>query len=186
MVRDTAYVDVETGEVYSRKRRFVDVQFDEEKGYLFWNRRSHVKTFNHVDFPAEMSFADIGRMAKLAKRVWRDTNMLAYRSDGGVKPYDVERIAEVIGLGPRQAYRFIAKMINLGIMAKVKVEVGGKKEIHYYLNPIHFCSSNRINLNLYLLFRDQLDQVLPEWVKQKFAESERKQKEKEGARRDAS
>ena len=168
MLRRIEYRDPDTGYILRAKERFVDVQWDEEKGYLFWNRKAHTKLFNDVDFPDEMTFADRGRMATLAKKVWRDTNMLAYRGNGGIKPYGIEHIAKVIKTEKRQAYNFVEKMIRLGMMAKVKVETDGRQETHYYLSPIHFCSTNRINLNLYLLFREQLDAVLPDWVKIEF------------------
>jgi hypothetical protein len=170
------YVDTKTGEIYGEKVRHIAVAFDEEKGYLFWARKSFAKSFLDVDFPEEMTMVDRGRMATLAKKIWSNTNMLGYRGNGGVRPYDVKKIGEVIGLRPYQAGQFVRKMIRLGIMARVNVEVGGKKETHFYINPIYFFSSNRIPLNLYLIFRRQLDEVLPDWVKRKYMEQEEREK----------
>lgn len=184
LILKTQYIDRDTGEVYAEKRKYVSPAFDEEKGYLFWVRKHNVRMFQDIDFPPELSLVDIGRLAKLSKKVFRDTNLLAYRGNGGVKPMSVDQIAEVIELKKRQAYNFLARMQRIGMIKKIDVptKVNGKqkKVPHYYLNPIYFCSSNRINLNLYLLFQDQLDPLLPEWVKQKFAEGLERMKEAEG------
>ena len=60
---------------------------------------------------------------------------------------------------------------TLDYVNKVNVDTGGHKEVHFYVNPIYFFSSNRIPLNLYLIFRKELDKVLPSWVKAKYAEN---------------
>jgi hypothetical protein len=60
---------------------------------------------------------------------------------------------------PRQAYRFVEKMIKLGIMARVKVECENHTQTQYYINPMYYFSSNRLPLNLYLMFQPQLDEV---------------------------
>jgi hypothetical protein len=159
---------IDNGEVRSVQEKNFAPVFDEEKGYLFWARKSFAKSFHDVDFPEEMNDLEIGRMARLAKRIWSNTNMLGYRGNGGVRPYSTDKIAEVLNMKTRQAYRFIEKMVKLGVLARVKVETGGSKETHLYVNPIYFSSTNRIPLNLYLIFRKQLDEVFPEWVKESY------------------
>ena len=176
MIKETRYIDEATGEVRGGKVRHIAAAFDEEKGYLFWARKSFAKSFLDVPFPREMSDLEIGRMARLAKKIWSNTNMLGYRGNGGVRPYNTAGISAILKIGPRQTQRFIEKMIRLGVMARVEIKTEGRQEIQYYINPIYFFSSNRIPLNLYLIFRQQLDQVLPEWVKQEFAGQERQVK----------
>lgn len=178
MIKRTQYIDENTGEICADKARFISAAFDEEKGYLFWVRKNFAKSFQDVDFPSEMSFTEIGRMAKLAKKIWSNTNMLGYRGHGGIKPYNVEMIGEVIGLKPRQAARFVDKMIRLGVMAKVTVQAEKKREVHYYINPLYFFSSNRLPLNLYLIFRNQLDPFLPNWVIHRFNEQNSSKEDK--------
>jgi hypothetical protein len=181
MIKRTMIID--NGEVRSVQEKAFAPVFDEAKGYLFWARKSFAKSFHDVDFPEEMNDLEIGRMAKLAKRIWSNTNMLGYRGNGGVRPYSVEMIAAFLKMKPRQTYRFIEKMVKLGVIARVKIDTGGNKETHLYVNPIYFCSTNRIPLNLYLIFRKQLDEVLPDWVKEKYRkqngyEGEKKYREK--------
>jgi len=170
MEKRTIFVDEKTGEVVSEKRHHISAAFDDEKGYLLWARKNFAKSFSEIDFPKDMTTLEIGQMTRLSKRIWSNTNMLGYRGSGGVKPYDIDKIAEVLNISSRQAYRFMQKMMKLGIIAKVTVDTEGKKDTHYYINPMYFFSSKRIPLNLYLIFRKQLDAVLPQWVIQRFSD----------------
>jgi len=166
----TIFADELTGEVYSQKSQLTCKRFDPEKGYLFRNQAGGFSQFYDVPFPEDMTDVEIGRMTRLAKKMWGKTNMLGYRGNGGVKPYDIEGIAKIIGLGKSQAYSFIKKMIRLGVVAKVKIESNGVTDYQYYVNPLYYNSSNRIPLNLYLLFRQQLDPYIPSWARLKFIE----------------
>lgn len=158
------------GVVHKEEERNFPPHFDEEKGYLFWHRKNFAKTYQDVPFPDSMSVMDIGRMTLLSKKIWSNTNMLGYRGNGGVKPYTVEQLGMIIGCGPRQAHRFVARMIELGVMARVETKVEGSREVQFYINPVYFFSSNRVPLNLYLIFRKQLDAVLPWWVIQRYGD----------------
>ena len=164
------YYDKSTGEIFHEKDMITGTYFDEEKGYLFWNRKAYAKMFSCVDFPPNVTDAEIGKLTKLAKKIYSNTNMLAYRGNGGVTAHNIETISNVLSITDRQCSIFINKMIRLGIMGKAKYEVEGKICFQYYLNPIYFFSSNRIPLNLYLIFKDQLDAILPKWVKDKYAD----------------
>jgi hypothetical protein len=179
VIKRTTIADETTGEVHSTKVQYISAAFHEEKGYLFWARKGFAKSFQDVPYPREMTFEEIGRVAVLAKHIWSNTNMLGYRGNGGVKSYNVEQIGGLIGLKRRQAYNFVNKMLRLGILAKVNIKMEGKTETQYYINPIYFFASNHIPLNLYLIFRRQLDAVLPDWVKQQFVETAKRQKQSE-------
>lgn len=170
MIKETKLIS-DDGEIIKNNIHHIAAAFDEEKGYLFWARKSFAKSFMDIPYPPGMNHSEIGKMAILAKKIWSNTNMLGYRGNGGVKPYTPEQIGKFIDLGPRQAGRFIDKMIRIGILARVKIETGGKKETQYYVNPVFYFSSNRIPLNLYLIFKDQLDRFLPDWVKQEFSKN---------------
>jgi len=162
-------IDTVTGEVLFSTQRASKVKyFDEEKGYLFWARKSFSKSFADIDFPDDMSDLEIGRMARLAKRIWSNTNMLGYRGNGGVRAYSIDMIADILKIKTRQAYRFIEKMIRLGVLARVTINTDQRKETQLYVNPIYFFSSNRIPLSLYLIFHRQLDQYIPKWAQEAY------------------
>lgn len=166
--KETRLINRDTGEVLKSSTHPIAPMFDEEKGYLFWPRKSFMKSYLDVDFPKEMSFKEIGQMTALAKKMCPKTNMLGYRGNGGTRPYNVDKIGAVIGLKPSQSYSFVRKMIRLGIMAEVKIKTGGKVEVQYYVNPMHYFSGTRIPLNLYLLFHKQLDQHIPGYAQEGY------------------
>ncbi len=178
MLKETKYIDTDTGEIYASKQQYVGMQFDEEKGYLFWNRKSHNKLFHDVDFPEVLNITDIGRLTLLSKHIWRDSNLLAWRGNGGIKAHNIKTISKIVQLKERQTRTFIKRLIVLQILARVEIEVGNKKTNHYYINPIYYCSSKRISLNLYLIFKDSLDKIIPDWVKGKFIELDKNKNSK--------
>lgn len=170
LVKRTQYINEETGEVQAEKVQHIAAAFDDEKGYLFWARKNFAKSFVGVDFPESMTMKERGQMATLAKKMYSTTNMLGYRGNGGVKAYTVEQIGRIIGLKPYQANTFLRKMMKVGMIAKVIVSVGENRVTQYYINPIYFFGSNRIPLNLYLIFQKQLDEVMPDWVKNRYGQ----------------
>jgi hypothetical protein len=170
MKKITTILDEESGEIISQRHQGIGKRFDPEKGYLFRNQVGGFSQFYDIPFPVAMTDMEIGKMTRLAQRMWGKTNMLGYRGNGGVKPYDIPGIARVINLRERQTYNFINKMVELGIMAKVRITMAGKVDYQYYVSPLYYNSSNRIPLNLYLLFREQLDPYIPSWAKKLFIE----------------
>jgi hypothetical protein len=168
MLERKQVIDNKTGQVMADNIRHISSAFDDNKGYLFWARKSFAKSFIDVPYPKEMSKMDIANISILSKHMWSNTNMLGYRGNGGAKPYDVVMIAKAIELKQRQTYSFIKKMIDLGLMAKVDIKTDNGLETQYYINPIYFFGGNRIPLSLYLIFRKQLDGVLPGWVRERF------------------
>lgn len=169
MKKETKYIDEKTGEIRHGRVQYIDAAFDEEKGYLFWNRKKFAKTFQDIDYPDDLSMIDRGRLATLAKKIYSNTNMLGYRGNGGVRPYDIEGIGRLVGLKRSQSYSFVNRMIEMRTLKAVPVQFGDRTETQYYMNPVYFFSSNRLSLNLYLLFREELDAVIPDWVKREFA-----------------
>ncbi len=169
MIEETRRIDETTGEIVNKKVRHIAVQFDEAKGYLFWARKSFAKSFLDVPFPGGLTHAELGKLAILSKHMWANTNMLGYRGNGGARPYTIVQIGGLVGLKEYQAGVFVRKLERKGVIARAKVETEGRSEIQFYVNPIYFFSSNRIPLNLYLIFREQLDKVLPAWVKEEFS-----------------
>lgn len=153
--------------------------FDDERGYLFWNRKTFAKMFDDIEFPDCLSDSEIGKLTKLSKAMYSNTNMIAYRGNGGIKPHNIRTISKLLNLSEHRTKIFINKMIKIGIIGKAKYEVEDAVSYQYYLNPIYFASGNRIALNLYLIFKNQLDDILPNWVKMKYSEIEN-QKIKEG------
>jgi len=162
-----------TGEAVGQytKTTFCNARFDDERGYLWKPKSGGARMFNGVPFPREMSMIDRGRMATLSKHILSKTNMLGYYGHGGVRPYTVDQIGRLISLTPEQSGRFIKRMQTLEIIKPIPVPFGERTEIQYYINPLYFFGNSRLSLNLYVLFHEELDKHLPEWVKDEFSKA---------------
>jgi hypothetical protein len=165
--KETTYY-TEDQQLISKHRQYVDNRFDEEKGYLFWTQKTGIKQFSDVPFPEELTDAEIGKVTKLAKCIYKDSNMLAYRGNGGIKPHTLKTIGKVLNITDRQTERFIKKMIKLRVMARGTFEIGDRSEIHYFISPIYFFTGKRLNNTLYVLFREDLDKNIPPWIRKRF------------------
>lgn len=146
--------------------------FDNEKGYLFKNRSYYFKGFKVDNRLSDKvsDFADIGRLHVLAENTYANTNMIAYYKNKKYYPAGIKEISEMIRLCERNTKDFVKKMIDLGIMAKAIVNSNEQIDVQYYLNPLYFLSSKYLSPGLYMLFRKQLDEHLPQWVINKFNE----------------
>ena len=82
MQKITTYVDEDSGEVLSRKQHGVGKRFDPEKGYLFRNQAGGFSSMM-FPFPETMTDIEIGRMTRLAKKMWGSTNMLRLQRKRG-------------------------------------------------------------------------------------------------------
>lgn len=158
-----------TGEVISQKEKYIPDVLNEE-GYKVPPHKAGAKLFSDVQFPPEMTDSEIGKMARLAKLMIADSNMLGYRSKTGIRAYTQDEIIDIIGLSPKRGKEFLQKMFRLGLMQVCIREYGDITQEEYYINPAYFFAGKRISLNLYLLFREYLDPILPEWVRYKFWE----------------
>ncbi len=163
--------NLQTGEVTKGKTSvtYFPPRFDEEKGYLWWPQKAHTRSFCAVHYPREVSMIDRGRLATLAKYIWSKTNMLGYKGHGGIRPYTVNQIAKLIETDVNQAERFLGRMAKFSIIKPIKVPFGEMVETQYYINPLYFFAGNRLSLNLYLIFREELDAHIPDYIKEEFA-----------------
>lgn len=167
-------IDQATGEVIAsgqRKKWFSN--FRNKQGYLFKPQAHYVRVFTGMKLPKEVKAKDAYRLYLLIDKLENGTNRLVYRSDHTNKSMDVRDIAEYLEMPYTYASTFVAKMIRAGVMARGRIEVGHSKVVSYYFNPLYYIRGKWLSYQLYTLFQDQLDPVLPEWVKRKFAEEHR-------------
>lgn len=161
----TRYINPGTGE-FSEKFKWVDMQFDDE-GYLFWNRKANIKTFIEVPLPAELTWAEKGRIHELKHYILKDNQFLVYRSGNTIKPITTAEMGKILGMSERQCRSLVKKMKDLKIIKEISFD----GFIYFVFNPMYGFKEKRLSLNVYLFFQDELRQILPEWVIKKFSES---------------
>lgn len=167
-------IDQGTGEVIAagqRKKWFSN--FRDSKGYLFKPQAHFVRVFTGIKLPKEIKSKDAYRLYLLIDRLENGTNRLIYRSDHTNRSMHISHIAAYLGIAYASASRFVSRMIRAGVMARGKVKVGHETNVAYYFNPLYYIRGKWLTYELYTLFQDQLDPVLPTWVKRKFAEAHR-------------
>lgn len=167
MLKVIKNIDHRTGMTYSEKRQYIEDSLNEE-GYRVPPHKAGAKMFDDIPLPAEMTFAEKGRMGDLARYMISDTNMLGYRASGKILPYTLDHLIGIIDLSQKRGRQFIKKMIRLGVMQIVTRKYNDMEIVEYYVNPAYFFAGRRISFNLYLLFREHLDLILPKWVKAEF------------------
>jgi hypothetical protein len=159
-------INTETGEVITEEKEY-EAMFNGD-GYKVPAHKLGAKLFADIPFPETMTDSEIGKMARLAKLMVSTSNMLGYRAKGGIRPYTQEHIYRIVGLSKKRGKEFIAKMIQLGIVQRNIRKYGDIESVEFYINPAYFFAGRRIGLNLYLLFREHLEQILPKWVRYEF------------------
>jgi len=164
-IKKTSYINTETGQCFD-KQRFVDMQFDDENGYLFWNQKSHVKTFLDSPLPKDFTWAERGRIEELKHYMLQDSQLLVYRSNNCIKPLTVKHFCRILDMSERQCGALIKKMKQAGIIKEVKTN----GLTYFAFNPVYGLKAKRISLLMFLWFQEELKKTLPEWAIHKFLE----------------
>lgn len=157
----------DNGEPKKEKKFYYEDSFNAD-GYKVPAHKSSAKMFCEVSFPREMTDSEIGKMARLAKLMIADSNMLGYRAKFGIKAYTSDHIIRIVDLSPRRGRQFLDKMRRLGVMQLTMRQYRDMQCIEYYINPAYFFAGRRIGVNLYLLFREHLDPILTPYAKDAF------------------
>jgi hypothetical protein len=163
MIKQSRYIS-EHGEIISEGARIFKV-FDDEKGYLFRAKNFFVRTFSDIKLSEVVkNKTDFANLHILSENIYKDTNMIAVRENGNIRPATVNDIGSLIGLCDRRAKDFVDRMMQKGIIAKLIVNSEERVELQYYLNPLFFMSNKYLSPQLFVLFREQLKPFLKEWA----------------------
>jgi hypothetical protein len=164
MIKRTTTFNEKTGEVINTKQQSFTDSLNED-GYRMPSHKLGARIFNDVQFPAEMSYGDIGKMTCLAKMMIAKNNMLGYRSKGRIAPYNMEEIGGLVGMSGKRAKEFVWKMINSGVMCREDA----KDETRYFINPAYFMANGqRLSFDMFIRFQKELIPLLPGWVIEEF------------------
>jgi|SRR5574343_323228 hypothetical protein len=159
MIRKTVWID-DNGQVINEDQETLTSPMTDE-GYRIPSHKSGARIFSDVLYPAELTDSELGKMTRLAKCMVGRTNMLGYRRNKTIKAYTSEEIGEIVGLHGAKGRKFMARMQRLHMIQRVSTESGPQ----YYINPMYFMANGqRLSLDLFLLFRDWIEGILPRWA----------------------
>lgn len=165
----TTYSD-KTGEIFSEKIRNIYNPFDPDKGYNWKYKSFSIKSYLDIPLPDKFTDAELGKIFRLSRHIYADSNMLGKRVNNYIKPLGKNEIIKIFGLKDRQGRALLKKILENKVVKKFENTEQGKTYVQFYFNPIYFFSGTYISLNLYLLFQDELNKHLPEQVIAKFLE----------------
>ena len=161
------YINEQTGEITTQHTNRV-VYTDKDKGYLMFLNKNKIVSFEGLTLPPDITNIQAGMMYRLATRTEKATNLISYRSHNSTKPAGIKDISNYLGVSERRARLFINAMLRKRIIGKIVVKVGSDTTVQYYVNPIYFMHGKWLNANLYFLFQNDLDGVLPQYAKDFF------------------
>lgn len=176
-VKRTTIIDG-NGEIRSETFEKMRTRWHEDKGFKLYHNQTVLNGFPEASIPKEANKTDLGNLFLLTRYLVGSSNMLGYRGNNNmVTELNMKRIANLLDIRERSAYRFIAKMVQLNLMGKVDVLAGDTKKVQYYMNPIYFSRGKFVNLNLYLLFKESIDPYLTAEAREYFGQHAKEEKE---------
>lgn len=125
----------------------------------------------HSKFRQDIKLSDIVDNKKyllyiyiLSEHIYKNTNVISI--DG--KFANLENIAEVLKLSTRKAKDFLKFAESKQIIKQMNNVVDCKKKGFYAFNPVYVNSCKYIDIDLYLTFKDTLDDLFPNWIVDKY------------------
>jgi hypothetical protein len=167
-IKKSEVVDAVTGEIYSEKvEYFTNKLWKDGKGGMLMPRNGHKKIYGIVKLTDVVKDkGDRANILVLLDNIYKDTNKIC----AGRKIAGIPDIAGMLNLREDRAKRFLGRMMKIGIIAKMTVEVAGTTSVSWVFNPVFVNSCRYVSPDLYLTFQKYIDEVLPDWMRRKYAE----------------
>lgn len=154
----------ENGEIIGQEIIKFYNPFKAGKGYNFKYKSINIKSYLDTPLPKCFTDAEVGRIYRLSRYIYSDSNLLAKRTGGSIKPYSKDEIQEIIGLHRTKFNPFWKKVIG-NMVVKPNIISGME---FYCFNPLYFNSTTYLPVYLYITFQDELREHLPPWVIDKY------------------
>lgn len=149
--------------VYQENKRYYN-PFKENRGYNFKYKSSNIRSYLDIPLPNEFTDSEIGKLTRLSRHIYSDSNMLARRAGGKITAYTKEDAQEIVGLSRARFSNFWRKAVKHRIIKTIVLD----NQEFICFNPIYFNSTTYIPIHLYLAFQTELSRHLPEWVVERY------------------
>jgi hypothetical protein len=161
-------------EVGASKIRKYYSPFQEGRGYNFKYKSTAIKSYLGIELPKCFTDNECGKVYRLSKRIYSDSNLLAKRVNNEIRPMTKQDIIEVVGVHRANFMPFWNKVLKNKIIKPVIL--GGEE--YFCFNPLYYNTTTYMPLYLYIAFQDDLKKHIPEWVVQKYLDMKESQSEK--------
>jgi hypothetical protein len=154
----------EHGEPVNSKVRKFYSPFKEGKGYNFKYKSATIKSYLGVELPKCFSDNECGKMYRLSKHIYSDSNLLAKRVKDGIRPLTKQDIIEIIGVHRANFTPFWKKIIRNKIIKPIVMN----DEEYFCYNPLYYNTTQYMPLYLFIAFQNELKEHLPGWVVKRY------------------
>ena len=153
------------GELVGNKkvRKFYS-PFQDGRGYNFKYKSATIKSYLGVELPKCFTDNECGKMYRLSKKIYSDSNLLAKRINNEICPLTKDDITLIVGVHRTNFSKLWNKMIKHRIIKPIKIN----NEVYFCFNPLYYNSTTYIPLYLFIAFQGELKAHLPEWVVKKY------------------
>jgi hypothetical protein len=151
------------GEVVSETTRKHYNPFKEGLGYNFKYKSIFVKSYLGISLPDIFKDIELGRIYRISKMMYSDSNLLARRSDNKIVPLTRDDIQNKLGMHRTKFVPFWNKLVDNKIIKAVMLD-----NEYFCMNPLYYNSTTYLPLYLFITFQDELKDQLPEWVIEKY------------------
>lgn len=162
----------EDGEIIDEKVVPFYSPFKEGKGYNFKYKSINIKSYLDIPIPECFSDAEVGKIYRLSRYIFSDSNLLAKRRNNEIVPISKQDIQVIVGLHRTKFNPFFKKLVDEKILKQVELSYK-----YYCFNPLFFNSTSYLPLYLFAAFQDELKEYLPKWVMNKYLDMHEKSKD---------
>lgn len=171
-------VITEDGElVGSPKVRKFYSPFKEGKGYNFKYKSITIKSYLGIELPECFTDNECGKIYRLSKRIYSDSNLLAKRVNNEIRPLTKEDIIAIVGVHRTNFSKLWNKMLKHKILKQIKIN----GEDYYCFNPLYYNTTRYMPLYLFIAFQNELREHLPEWVIEKYLDMQEEVRQEDKA-----
>lgn len=164
----------EDGELIKEKVVVFYNPFKEGRGYNFKYKSINIKTYLDIPLPKCFTDSEIGKIYRLSRHIYSNTNLLAKRSNHEIRPLSKQEIQGIVGLYRTKFNPFWNKVLENKIIKSI---VLGDNDF-FCFNPLYFNSTTYLPVYLYIAFQEELNKHLPEWVINKYLDMQEQEKKK--------
>jgi hypothetical protein len=151
--------------------------FKSGKGYNFKYKSAAIKTYLGIELPKCFTDNECGKMYRLSKKIYSNSNLLAKRVNDEIRPLTKDDITTIVGVHRTNFGKLWNKMLQNKILKPIKIN----GEEYYCFNPLYYNSTQYMPLYLFIAFQDELKEHLPEWVVKRYLDMQEEVKQESKA-----
>ena len=148
--------------------------FKDGRGYNFKYKSATIKSYLGIELPKCFTDNECGKMYRLSKQIYSDSNLLAKRVNNEIRPLTKDDITAIVGVHRTNFSKLWNKMLRNKIIKPIKIN----GEEYFCFNPLYYNATRYMPLYLFIVFQDELGEHLPEWVIGKYLDMREEQEEK--------